>query len=95
MSRVQSQTLEAVRTDMNDPTNWVSLLGSFRYEKALSDYIANYPNRLEDGLLPHPNSKIRERVPDSVWRCYLQHRSHSGEYYRTVGIAIHHCPSPM
>ena len=47
---------------MNDPTNWVSLLGNFRYEKTLSDYIANYPNRLEDGLLPHPNSKIRERV---------------------------------
>jgi hypothetical protein len=47
---------------MNDLANWVSLLGSFRYEKALSDYIANYSNRLEDGLLPHPNSKIRERV---------------------------------
>jgi RecB family endonuclease NucS len=47
---------------MNDPSNWVSLLGKFRYEKALSDYIANYPNHLEDGLLPHPNSKIRERV---------------------------------
>ena len=62
VSRVQSQTLEAIRADMNDPSNWVSLLGSFKYEKALSDYIANYPNRLEDGLLPHPNSKIRERV---------------------------------
>lgn len=62
VSRVQSRTVDAVRADMNDPANWVSLLGSFRYEKALSDYIANYPNRLEDGLLPHPNSKIRERV---------------------------------
>jgi len=62
VSRVQSQSLEAVRAGMNDPANWVSLLGSFRYEKALSDYIAIYPNRLEDGLLPHPNSKIRERV---------------------------------
>lgn len=62
VSRVQSQTLEAVRAEMNDPANWVSLLGNFRYEKALSDYIANYPNRLEDGLLPHPNSKIRELV---------------------------------
>lgn len=62
VSRVQSRTLDAVRADMNDPANWLSLLGSFKYEKALSDYIANYPNRLEDGLLPHPNSKIRERV---------------------------------
>jgi RecB family endonuclease NucS len=47
---------------MKDPSNWLSLLGKFRYEKALSDYIANYPNHLEDGFLPHPNSKIRERV---------------------------------
>jgi hypothetical protein len=62
VSRVQSLTIEGVRSQMNDPANWVSLLGSFSYEKALSDYIANYPNRLEDGLLPHPNSKIRERV---------------------------------
>jgi hypothetical protein len=62
VSRVQSQPIEAMRTTMNDEANWVSLLGNFRYEKALSDYIANYPNRLEDGLLAHPNSKIRERV---------------------------------
>lgn len=62
VSRVQSQTLDAVRAAMNDSANWMNLLGSFNYEKALSDYIANYPNRLEDGLLPHPNSKIRERV---------------------------------
>lgn len=61
-SRVRSIALESLRVEMKNPTNWVSLLGSFRYEKALSDYIANYPNRLEDGLLPHPNSKIRERV---------------------------------
>lgn len=62
VSRIQSVSLQKVRDEMNDPSNWVSLLGSFRYEKALSDFIANYPNRLEDGLLPHPNSKIRERV---------------------------------
>ena len=47
---------------MNDPRNWVGLLGKFGYEKALSDYIATYPNHLEDGLLPHPNVKIREMV---------------------------------
>jgi hypothetical protein len=29
---------------------------------------ANYSNRLEDGLLPHPNSKIHERVfKDRTW----------------------------
>lgn len=55
-------TLQQVKDEMNDPSSWVSLLGNFRYEKALSDFIANYPNHLEDGLLPHSNSKIRERV---------------------------------
>lgn len=48
--------------EMNNPANWVSLRGRFQYEKALSDYIANYPNRLEDGLFPHPNKKVRELV---------------------------------
>jgi len=55
-------TIHELRELMNEQANWVSLLGKFGYEKALSDYIANYPNHLGDGLLPHPNSKIRERV---------------------------------
>lgn len=38
------------------------MLGKFGYEQALSDYIATYPRRLEDGLEPHPNSRIRELV---------------------------------
>ena len=62
VARVQSLKLQTLIEEMNNPTNWVSLLGSFKYEKALSDYIANYPNRLEDGLLPHPNTRVRERV---------------------------------
>jgi hypothetical protein len=62
ISRINSLSVDRIIEEMNDPSNWVSLLGKFRYEKALSDYIANYPNHLEDGLLPHPNSKIRERV---------------------------------
>jgi hypothetical protein len=62
VSRIFSMTIQELRELMNYQANWVSLLGKFGYEKALSDYIANYPNHLEDGLLPHPNSKIRERV---------------------------------
>ena len=34
----------------------------FDYEAALSGYIAAYPHRLEDGLLPYPNERLRERV---------------------------------
>ena len=62
VSKIRSINLGKLRDLMNDPGNWVSLLGKFAYEKALSDYIANYPHRLEDGLLPHPNTKIREKV---------------------------------
>lgn len=47
---------------MNDPQNWVGLLSHFDYERALSGYIAAYPHHLEDGLLPYPNGKVRERV---------------------------------
>jgi hypothetical protein len=62
ISRIHSRTIDEVRSVMNDPRNWVGLLGKFGYEKALSDYIATYPNHLEDGLLPHPNVRIREMV---------------------------------
>ncbi|MBI4232135.1 DUF91 domain-containing protein [Candidatus Peregrinibacteria bacterium] len=61
-SRISSRSVDQIRSVMNDPTNWVSLLGKFGDEKALSDYIASYPGRLEDGLLPHPNARIRELV---------------------------------
>jgi hypothetical protein len=62
ISEIRSQSLEHLRTVMNDPTNWVGLLSHFKYEKALSDYIAAYPHHLEDGLVPYPNAKVREKV---------------------------------
>ena len=62
VARISSMKVAQLRELMNDQENWVNLLGKFDYEKALSDYIGNYPNRLEDGLLPHPNLKIRENV---------------------------------
>lgn len=68
VSRVRSMTIDRLRDVMNDPSNWVSLLGKFGYEATLSDYIANYPNHLEDGLLPYPDSRIREKVFDDKSR---------------------------
>lgn len=62
VSRIYSRTLDQFKKVMKDPSNWVALLGRFGYEKALSDYIALYPQHLEDGLLPHPNKKMREKV---------------------------------
>lgn len=38
------------------------LFSHFKYEKALPDYIAAYPHRVEDGLVPYPDAKVRERV---------------------------------
>jgi Endonuclease NucS len=61
VAEVRSLELDDLRRAMNDQRNWVSLF-EFPYEKSLSDYIAAYPHRLEDGLLPHPNKKFRERV---------------------------------
>jgi len=62
IAEIKSQTLEQIRAAMNDPANWVGLLAHFKYERALADYIAAYPHHLEDGLVPHPDSKVREKV---------------------------------
>ena len=60
VAKISSMKVGQLRGLMNDPKNWVNLLGKFGYEKALSDYIGTYPNRLEDGLLPYPYRKTRE-----------------------------------
>jgi hypothetical protein len=62
ISEIRSQSLDQLKAVMNDPENWVGLLSHFDYERALSGYIAAYPHRLEDGLLPHPNERVREKV---------------------------------
>lgn len=62
ISRINSISMDALVGAMNDASNWVGLLTHFDYERALSGYIAAYPHRLEDGLLPHPNERVRERI---------------------------------
>src|SRR5436853_34167 len=59
ISIVRSVTLSDLKTVMNDQLNWVELWAHFDYERSLSGYIAAYPHRLEDGLLQHPNEKVR------------------------------------
>jgi hypothetical protein len=59
IAEVKSHTIDTLTKVMNEPSNWVGL-SQFSYEKALSDYIGSYPHLLEDGLLPHPNKKVRE-----------------------------------
>jgi hypothetical protein len=62
LNRVWDKTVEEFQQVMADEANWVGLVGEFGYEWALSDYIALYPHRLEDGMRPYPSKKIRERV---------------------------------
>jgi hypothetical protein len=62
IGQVRSRSTKELIDAMNDPSNWVGLLTHFDYERALSGYIAAYPHRLEDGLLPHPNERVRERI---------------------------------
>ena len=63
VNQVRSKSaFKLLREVMADPANWVGLVGRFGYEKALSDYIALYPHKLEDGLVPYPNEKLREIV---------------------------------
>lgn len=68
IAEIHSLSVTDLRKAMNDQVNWVGLLSHFPYEKALSDFIAAYPHRLEDGLVPHPSEKVRERVFDDKTR---------------------------
>ena len=65
MHRINKPSIGLLRKAIADKANWVEMVGRFGYEWALSDYIANYPHRLKDGLEPYPNQKeIREKVFD-------------------------------
>lgn len=61
IAELDPRCLGRLRRAMNEPSNWVGL-SEFPYERALSDYVSAYPHLLEDGLLPHPNQRVRERV---------------------------------
>ena len=62
IAEIHSIRLDKLRCAMDDPANWVGLVSHFAYEKALSEYIAAYPHHLEDGLVPHPDKRVREHV---------------------------------
>jgi len=62
VAEVASPSITDLVEVMSSPANWIGLAGKFAYEKALSDFIASYPHRLEEGLAAYPNSIIREKV---------------------------------
>jgi len=59
---LDSKTFSRITKAMGDKANWVGLQGSFDYERSLSDYIATYPHRVEDDLMPYPDAKVRENA---------------------------------
>ena len=61
INRIYSLEIEDLKNIAADPENWVSLTKKFKWETELSDYIASFPHTLEDGLLPFPDNKVRER----------------------------------
>lgn len=67
--QIEPETFKSVVKAMKDETNWVGLQGRFDYERSLSDWIATYPHRLEDNLVPYPDEKLREKVFDDGSRC--------------------------
>lgn len=62
IKRLDTRLFDRIREAMKDQSNWVGLQDHFKLERSLSDWIATYPHRLEDGLMPHPNQKVREKV---------------------------------
>ena len=66
--QIDSKTFKSVVNAMKDETNWVGLQGRFDYERSLSDWIATYPHRLEDNLMPYPDAKVRENAFDDRTR---------------------------
>jgi hypothetical protein len=62
LREVHTHNAEWFRSVIADQANWVSVAGRFGYERALSDYIAQFPHKLKPGLEPYPNEKIREKV---------------------------------
>lgn len=48
---------------LRDEGNWTPAFASkFRYERALSDFIATFPERLQSDLRPYPMAKVRENA---------------------------------
>jgi len=61
LNRIWDKSVKEFEEIMANPANWVGLVGHFGYEWALSDYIALYPHRLEDGLRPHPSKRFARK----------------------------------
>lgn len=68
VSEIRSMTIETLFKVMNNQDHWVKIYGHYANERSISDYIANYPYLLEDGLTQYPSFKVREKIFDDRTR---------------------------
>ena len=67
LKSLPAERFDGIREAMGDESNWVSVTSRFAHESSLSDFIATFPHRLEDGLVPHPSKEVREMFfPDGT-----------------------------
>lgn len=63
ISELSRDTFKKIEHAVADKSNWVNISPhAFSLEKSISDYIAAYPHRLEDGFQPYPDKAVREHV---------------------------------
>lgn len=62
VSEIRSISIEKLFEAMNNQNNWEKIYGHYANERSISDYIANYPYLLEDGLTQYPSAKVREKI---------------------------------
>jgi hypothetical protein len=63
IAKITSQEYRAFEKLLKDESTWTGVSGSeFAQERALSDYIAKYPEQLRQGLRAYPMVKGREKI---------------------------------
>jgi len=60
IAEIDADEFHRIHGAVSEEANWVSLQTRFAHESALSDFIAEFPHLLEDGLLPHSSKYVRE-----------------------------------
>jgi hypothetical protein len=63
IAELPTSQFKAIVRAMRARSNWVSMFSYFKKERALSDYVAEFPHSVVDGLEPFPEAgKITEKV---------------------------------
>jgi len=68
IAELSEDEFDKLEEALRDPENWAPITGRFLYERGLRDYIATFPDRLEEGFRPYPDAKVVERVTSQKGR---------------------------